>query len=175
MWHRDIFLEGYYFESEKNYFGLRHTEVVYMLDINNLNTQNTLLSKELELMKQNTYKHLLIFQNLRNSNHAISSHTAIEWHHVWDSVPYSCVLWWQRKKSLLWRCLWINYDYCYGLTVIIWPVIAWDPLFACGFAFKNKYICVWLGMKCTDLRQINGKGKKISAIQQMYVKVYFCP
>lgn len=48
-----------------------------MLNIMSLNKQNVLLSKELELVKQNTYKCLWIFQNQRNLNHVIS--TTLSW------------------------------------------------------------------------------------------------
>lgn len=77
---RNNLLKSYYFDSEKNDLVLRYIEfeVVDTLNLRNLNAQNVLFNKELELMKQYTYKYLSISQNLKNSNQIISYHTVIE-------------------------------------------------------------------------------------------------
>lgn len=77
---RNNLLKSYYFDSEKNDLVLRYIEfeVVDTLNLRNLNAQNVLFNKELELMKQYTYKHLSMSQNLKNSNQIISYHTIIE-------------------------------------------------------------------------------------------------
>lgn len=77
---RNNLLKSYYFDSEKNDLVLRYIEfeVVDTLNLRNLNAQNVLFNKELELMKQYTYKYLSMSQNLKNSNQIISYHTVIE-------------------------------------------------------------------------------------------------
>lgn len=77
---RNNLLKSYYFDSEKNDLVLRYIEfeVVDTLNLRNLNAQNVLFNKELELMKQYTYKYLSMSQNLKNSNQIISYHIVIE-------------------------------------------------------------------------------------------------
>ena len=64
-------------DNEESNFSLRHIEfeVLEMLNSGNLNTQIVLFSKELELMRQNTSKHFLISQTIRNLNQIILNNT----------------------------------------------------------------------------------------------------
>ena len=66
-------------DNEENNFSLRHIEfeVVEMLNSRDLNIQIVLFSKELELMRQNTSKHLFISQTIRNSNQIILNNTLL--------------------------------------------------------------------------------------------------